>query len=41
MLKEALHIEATIRPVQISVWFDEAQRLAILTSPSAPLFHLY
>lgn len=25
MLKEALQIEATIRPVQISVWFDEAQ----------------
>ncbi len=25
MLKEALNIEATIRPVQISVWFDEAQ----------------
>ena len=25
MLKETLHIEATIRAVQISVWFDEAQ----------------
>ena len=25
MLKEALNIEATIRQVQISVWFDEAQ----------------
>ena len=25
MLKEALNVEANIRMVQISVWFDEAQ----------------
>ena len=38
MLKEALNVETTLRIVQVTYWFDDAQagRFDLASSPSSP-----